>query len=55
MGMKEVLLNSTRLALDTSFFIYAFEQHPQYGENVEKGEGLFLPWISFLLSLLLSS
>ncbi|WP_027416775.1 type II toxin-antitoxin system VapC family toxin [Aneurinibacillus terranovensis] len=35
MGIKNALSNIRRIALDTNLFIYAFEQHPQYGETVK--------------------
>lgn len=35
MGVREALSAYKRIALDTNLFIYAFEQHPQYGETVK--------------------
>ena len=35
MGIKEALSAYQRIALDTNLFIYAFEQHPEYGEPVK--------------------
>jgi predicted nucleic acid-binding protein len=34
-GLREKLSVYKRIALDTNLFIYAFEQHPQYGETVK--------------------
>lgn len=35
MGVRERLSVYKRIALDTNVFIYAFEQHPQFGETVK--------------------
>jgi predicted nucleic acid-binding protein len=34
-GIGEFLANYRRIAMDTNLFIYAFEQHPDYGETVK--------------------
>lgn len=35
MGIKEFLAPYKKIALDTNLFIYAFEQHPRYGETIK--------------------
>lgn len=35
MGISKFLANYRRVAMDTNLFIYAFEQHPKYGETVK--------------------
>jgi predicted nucleic acid-binding protein len=35
MGIKGALSHYKKIALDTNLFIYAFEQHPDYGESVK--------------------
>jgi predicted nucleic acid-binding protein len=34
-GIKEILSSYKKISLDTNLFIYAFEQHPQYGKTVK--------------------